>query len=145
MADNQAPASPAVLPPPQEAYDLLVREVGAEAFFTKLASYGIVPANQAEAQSLLSIAGQVRELRETPAFKQAAASDNPYAVADAALRDISGATGLTAGVQKAAQAQAVEASQRAHAIKLASDNRIYNSVLSLKAAQMAAEATQTAA
>jgi hypothetical protein len=57
---------------PEDAYDVLVSQVHAPVFFEKLANvYGIQPANQDEARELLLMAGELRNLHEQNANKQA--------------------------------------------------------------------------
>jgi len=121
------------LPDPNEAYDHLFREVRANVFFNKLASYGRQPANEADAASLLETAAKLRTISESQPVKQAEASGK-YAQASSALDRLMGANGLD-GQYKQAAAQEEELSFQNYARQLAQDPSVYNSVLAVKQAQ----------
>jgi len=88
-----------------------------------------LPNNQAQAEYLLKIAGDLRMAVTAGAVKQAADADDPFAAAAAALdRQLAGFPGF----QKAA-AQEEEVSVKNAAAAWMEDPAIYNSVLSLKA------------
>lgn len=120
------------LPEPQQAYDHLFRNVHANVFFTKLASRGYYPQNEKEASDLLELAGKLRVANQNPRVKQASAPRSSFAGASADLDRLLGNMGVDT-TKHAAQEE--EASIKAAAAQLLNDPAIYNSVLSLKAAE----------
>jgi len=75
MADYQEPAFP------QAEYDYLVERVHKPVFLEKLArAYGIVANGPAEEQSLLELAGVLRQHRDSEEVKQAAAGEGSFIV-----------------------------------------------------------------
>ncbi len=117
------------LPSAEEAYTNLFDGVHTQVFFGKLASYGIQPATEKEAMDLLTLAGQ---LRHVDGEKQAA-DGSRFSGAVNALESIY--TETPAGqAQKSASADlAIEKA----AEELMENPEIYNSVLSLSAAEAA--------
>ena len=118
------------LPSPEEAYKNLFDGVHTQVFFGKLASYGIQPATEKEAMDLLTLAGQ---LRHVDGSEKQAAEQSRFEGATSALGSIIGETPAGRQQQAAASEQAVKQA----AEELMQDADIYNSVLSLKAAEAA--------
>jgi len=131
MSDQTKQAETASLPSPEDAYNHLLGNVHSQVFFGKLAQVGIHPQTEKEANDLLELAGKLRLVNDDPAVKQAAEADSKYAKANAALDELFGKSG--AMKQASAQEQDVALDQAART--LAQDPQIYNSVLSIKAAQ----------
>lgn len=104
------------------AYELVNHEVYVPVFFTKLAQdYGIKPTNALEAQQMLSMSAQLRELADHEE-KQAAAVGNPMLnYAQQHLNSVSQAHGMAAvqlqdqQIEKAAAEKALDPAV-AHAI-----------------------------
>jgi len=118
--------SEASLPEPEAAYSHLFDGVHSQVFFGKLASYGIQPTTEKEAQDLFALAGR---LREVDGPEKQAAAQSRYGGAVSALDSVLGNT--PAGRQKIASdgKQAVKQA----AAELMQDPSVYNAVLSLKA------------
>ena len=130
QADQQA----ATLPDPDAAYSHLFDQVHARIFFTKLGQAGYTPRNEKEAQEMLELAGKLRMVRQDPAVKQAADDSGRFAQANQALDTVLGQHGMDGSIKQAsAQEQDVALDQAVDL--LAQDHNIYNSVLSLKAAE----------
>jgi hypothetical protein len=119
------------LPNVDDASSTLMNKVWSNAYFQKLSSFGIVPGNAEEAQSLIDIAGRLAVIDAQSNTKSASAS--PYA---AALQDLDSLMAGQPGHQK--QADANFASKVAEALMAESD--VYLSVLSLSQAAAAADA-----
>ena len=123
MSTNQTDS----LPDPVSAYNHLFSDVHSQVFFGKLASYGIQPATEKEAEDLFTIAGHLRNIEMNT--KQAGA-DSRFAHPGAALASLSNS-------DPAVQAQTVDLAVKQAAAELSQDASIYNSVLSLKANEAA--------
>lgn len=124
MSENQNQ-----LPAVDEAQAYVMQNLVAPAFFDKLAQvYGISPANEKQAQSLLQIGLMLQEADANPAIrKEAGISDNPYGTACNVLAD-------HLGVKSAAEND--EITKLASA--LAADPGMYLSALSIRSAEAAA-------
>ncbi len=114
------------LPTPDQAHQTLFSRVWADAFMQKLASYGIVPANESEGQALIEMAGKIAVAEVQANEKQAQANSGQYAQALADLNTVlTGAPGATP----------VKVAEQQYAAKVAaammSDQDIYLSTLSL--------------
>jgi len=120
------------IPQPDAAYDTLYRQLHAPAFFQKLASYGIEPTTEKEATELLTLAGRLKLVDQSGGSQGAGGSRFSKAASD--LDTLLSQRGLDGGI-KSAEAQERNASRRKTAEQIAGDADIYNSVLSLKAAQ----------
>lgn len=118
------------LPDPTAAYNHLFGDVHARVFFGKLASYGIQPTTEKEAEDLLQIAGQLRTA-DSPT-KQAADSSR-FGSAVSALTNVLAPAPTTAHQQRAIADHTIKQA----AAELMQDPSIYNSVLSLKAHEAA--------
>ena len=118
------------LPSPEEAYKNLFDGVHTQVFFGKLASYGIQPATEKEAMDLLTLAGQLRHVDGSE--KQAAESSRFSGAVDA-LDSIYTETPAGQAQKSAAADLAIEKA----AEELMENPEIYNSVLSLSAAEAA--------
>ena len=118
------------LPEPADAYNHLFDGVHTQVCFGKLASYGIRPETEKEAQDLLQLAGQLRHVEGS---EKQAAEQSRFQGATSALGSIIGETPAGRQQQAAASEQAVKQA----AEELMQDADIYNSVLSLKAAEAA--------
>jgi len=132
-AQAQAPA----LPDPDTAYQNLFDGIHQRVFFNKMAAYGYVPQTPAQAQYMLEMAGTLRAVEQEAAVKQAADENDPYFLAKQHLNQVLGVHGLDGGI-KQAQAQNDAFAIKQAAYELANDPLLYNSVLSLKAAEAAA-------
>lgn len=121
------------LPAPDAAYSHLFNNVHAEVFFTKLAQAGYTPANEKEAQDLLELSGTLRGVAQ--AEKQAAETQSRFAHPRSRLEQILGNSNVYGGQHKQAQDReaALALSQAASFLMERPD--IYNSVLSVKAAE----------
>lgn len=113
------------LPTPVDAYNHLFDNVHAQVFFGKLANYGIQPTTEKEAADLLTIAGNLRHVAN-----EKAASDSKFSGAVSALNNVVKDTPQQAAFTHQAIKQA--------AAELMQDASVYNSVLSLKAAEASA-------
>lgn len=82
---------------PEDAYNILVSQVHAPVFFTKLANvYNIKPETEEDASELLLIAAQLRNAHEQDQAKQASARTNYFADARKELTDKLNITGYNA-------------------------------------------------
>jgi hypothetical protein len=131
MSDATKQAEQATLPSPEDAYQHLLSDVHGQVFFGKLAQHGFTPKTEKEANDLLELAGKLRAVQEDPRTKQAAEANSPYSQANAALDQALGQSGF----KKQASAQEQDLALDQAAQKAASDPDIYNSILSLKAAE----------
>lgn len=122
--------SEATLPDPEAAYKQLFDGVHSQVFFGKLASHGIQPTTEKEAQDLFELAGR---LRHVDGPEKQAASQSRFGGAVSALDTVLGNT--PEGRQKLASdgKQAVKQA----ASELMQDPSVYNAVLSLKAQEAA--------
>lgn len=123
------------LPNPVDAYNHLFDNVHAQVFFGKLANYGVQPTTEKEAADLLTLAGQ---LRHVDSSEKRAADQSRFGGAVSALNSVVGNTPAGRQQQAAFADQAIKQA----AEELMSDASVYNSVLSLKAAEAAALAGQ---
>lgn len=135
MSDSATPT----LPDPQTAYTHLFQNVRADVLFRKLASYGIQPTTDKEAEDLLELAGKLRLAEESQPIKQAGQSR--FGEPNLALDRVLGDKGLDGPVKQAASQEQNLAVQQ-YACRLAEDPYIYNAVLALKQAQADALAEQ---
>lgn len=128
MSNASAPAAPAAQPfslmPQAQAEDVFGARVWSEAYFNKLAEFGIVPTSQADVDELLKLAGNLRAAEQHPAVK-AAQAKSPFAIANEAIEQFLGGDG---------QAQSVKRAEAA-AAQLLQDPQIYQALLSLKVAE----------
>ena len=123
----------ASLPEPADAYNNLFEGVHANVFFGKLANHGFQPQSEKEAADLLQLAGRLRHVEDN----EKAANAN-YSRFGGAVGALDNAVGSGAQTAELAESQAIKAA----ASQLAEDPTIYNSVLSLKAAEAAVLAQQ---
>jgi len=128
------------LPDVQAAYALLWDQIHVPVFFQKLASYGFSPENAQQAGSLLGLAAKLRSVGASPAAEKFAAANDPFGQASNELDSVLAKLGLDGGV-KSAQAAEERAARSELAAAFAAESDVYNSVLSLKAAE-AAQAEQ---
>jgi len=112
------------LPSPDVAYQNLFDGVHQQVFFGKLASHGIQPQTEKEAQDLLLLAGRLRHVDLAKS-----AGDSRFGEA---LSDLDAAMGQE-GFLKQAQEEEEELAIKEAAAQAMADPTIYNSVLSLKA------------
>jgi len=135
-AQTQAQASTPALPDFQTAYNTLFTNVSAEVFFSKLASAGIAPADQIQAQELLDLASRLRTIEEDPRYQKqaAAANPSPFGKMIAELDGYMSANGMN-GRTKAAATQEHAVAVKQAAASLAQNPLLYNSILTIKAAQ----------
>lgn len=126
----------AALPDPQQAYTHLFQNVHSRVFFNKLANYGIEVNTPEEAQGYLELAGKLRAASMDPQFKAAAAENSVIGRMNSQLDHVLGQTGFNSGVKQAAEQEA-ERERREAVAWLAQDPGMYNSVLSVKAAEAA--------
>jgi len=123
----------ASLPDPADAYNHLFEGVHANVFFGKLANHGFQPQSEKEAGDLLQLAGRLRHVEDNE--KAANANHSRFGGAVGALDS---AIGYGDQAAELADNQAIKAA----AAQLADDPAIYNSVLSLKAAEATVLAQQ---
>lgn len=81
---------------PQEANDVLMRRVHSRVFFNKLASYGIVPKDGAEAEAMLKTAAKLHVLHDAQQAKQSQAASSVLTKLSSAVDDRLAAMGLAA-------------------------------------------------
>lgn len=118
------------LPDPTTAFNTLATKVANSVFFHKCAAAALVPRTEEEAQAMLSCSYKLAALAENASVKAAAATSNPFLSLDKAADGLMDRFGLSQ--QKAAAAHANECREVSR--HFAADPEIYNSVLSLKAA-----------
>lgn len=123
----------APLPDPQTAYNNLFEGVHQRVFFSKMASYGIVPKNRSQANSLLKLAGVLRAIEEEEMAKTAGDANDPFAAEVERLTEVCRSN----GIGKVAAYQEEEMAIKQAASNFMADPTFYNSVLSLKAAEAA--------
>lgn len=120
------------LPNPEQAIGVL-DSLYAEAFFNKMAEYGLVPETQEGALAMLETAAQLDALPEQPSEKSA--SVDPFVDANEKLASVLQQHGVGPD-----RAQVQQDSVKQAAAALSTNPDLYASVLSLKAAEaMAAE------
>lgn len=128
--------TPSPLPDDTAAFDNLFARVHHPVFFEKLAAAGFVPQTEAQAQTLLEMGAQLDAVAASPQVKQAEAANDPIQLAKTALDSLLAANGFaTEAVKQAGDVGAAAIRRVAQA--LAADPAIYNSVLTLKAAEAA--------
>lgn len=116
------------LPDAQTAYATIINTVAADAFFEKLAEYGIRPQNEAEARELMTIGLHLQQASTNE--KQASA--NPYAIAREALdQELVARNLLTSQETNVAETNRVKAA----AWQYAQNPEIFSAVVALAAAQ----------
>jgi len=113
------------LPSPDQAVAHLFENVYVPVFFQKMASFGIIPENEHDAQVLLETAGRLK-IMETMVPSPVQSEGSVYKEALDAL---------SAAAPPEIASAAAEASLYKVAAELAADPTIFNSVLSLKAAE----------
>ena len=119
------------LPAYQDAYQHLTNNVRAQVLFGRMASYGIEPQNFKEAQDLYEIAGKMRAVRESQ--EKVAMDQSRFSESTDALNQYLGFSPNYSQPQE--QAMAIKQA----AAELMQDPAIYNSVLSLRNAELAAQ------
>ena len=125
------------LPDPQTAYANVFDGVHTQVFFGKLASYGIQPQSEKEAQDLLLLAGRLRHANQ---LTKSAGDNSRFGGALSALDEVMGVS--QDSFMKAALDQEEELAIKEAAAQAAADPMIYNSVLALKAHEAAILAGQ---
>lgn len=123
------------LPSPVDAYNHLFDGVHAQVFFGKLANYGVQPTTEKEAVDLLTLAGQ---LRNVDSSEKSAAEESRFSSHVSALQALQAET----PEGRSNQTKLAEYAVKQAAEELMQDPSIYNSVLSLKAAEAEALAGQ---
>lgn len=114
------------LPTAEDAYAMLFRDVHEQVFFRKCAAAGFVPRTEAEAVTMLNIAGKLRAVSENSQVKAAGAQDNALVQMDAGLDRWLADNGFGPSVPE-------DVGFRKAAAELAADPAVYNAVLALKA------------
>lgn len=124
------------LPDPNLAYRHLFDNIRARVVFHKLANvYGVVPQNRKEADAIMEMAGKARLLKEAQETQKVAGdATSPIFAASKGL-DAQLAKFGYGDLSKQAEAREEELSIKHAAADFMTDPDIYNSVLSLKAAQ----------
>lgn len=116
---------------PSQAYAYLMQQVYVPAFFNKLASYGIAPQNEQEAQNLLEIGASMWQLHQAQAASAAQGREAFLKKANTELKTIlSSVYGQDPMVKRAEW----EASIDRIAQHIAADPTIQQSVLTCQAA-----------
>lgn len=125
---SSAQAAPQI-PDQTSAFENLFHGVREKAFFHKLASHGLVPQNETQAQNFLKLAEDIRYYKQHPQVKQANAAADPVA---AAVQDLEAHMRQRGLIQKTA---GDELFINRVAEEFAADPTLFNSVLSLKVAE----------
>ncbi len=125
---SSAQAAPQI-PDQTSAFQNLTYGVRMKAFFHKLASHGLVPQNETQAQNFLKLAEDIRYYKQHPQVKQASAAADPVA---AAVQDLEAHMQRQGLLQKNA---GDELFINRIADEFAADPTMFNSVLSLKVAE----------
>ena len=122
------------LPDAQTAYDNLFQGVHQRVVLESLASRGYAAKTAEDAHTLLGLAVKISAVAEVPAVKRAEDVTNPYYLASEGLSRVLTTHGI-ADPTKAAADRDHQLAIRNVAANLAADPTMYNSVLSLKAAE----------
>lgn len=117
------------IPDQDSAFNNLFHGVRLKAFFHKLASHGLVPQNEQQAQNFLKLAEDIRFYKQHPQVKQASDAADPVA---AAVHDLQAHMQQRGLIQKSA---GDEIFINRVADEFAADPTVFNSVLSLKVAE----------
>lgn len=123
--------------PPEEAYAVVHQRVYAPVFRAKLASYGIVPADDTELATMIEMAGELREAYEINRQKQATAQGS---VLGAARKHLSNELEKRGFAKRASVAE--EAQRKQACAKGALDQQLAHAILSM---QLARTTNETAA
>jgi hypothetical protein len=123
-----------LLPDAQAAFNNLMAGVHQRVFFNTLHNLGRPPQSVKQAEAMIDLAEQLERAEQAEGQKTAAAADDPYAVASQLLGRVLEKQGIDGGLDRRFHAEQ-EASVKEAADVLAADATIYNSVLSLKAAE----------
>jgi hypothetical protein len=75
----------------------LFHKIAQEVFFGRLADYGIVPANEKQAQAILRSAAIVEQIAQTPQVKQAEQANDPFSQLEQGLQKIAADYGVDVG------------------------------------------------
>jgi hypothetical protein len=125
------------LPDVQSAYNTLFNNVHARVFFHKMASRGYQPQTEKQAGWMLELAGKLRHVNQVHAEKQAQAGQDPFFLANQALDHELAKMGFEVPPAYAADE---DLAMKSAAAELSADPVLYNSVLSLKANELATSA-----
>lgn len=118
----------------EQAYATVVAQLAAPYFFEKLASAGIAPANDGEAEEMWSVAQKLHVLYTAEQEKAAAVRHNGLAAVNQRLGAVLSAAGVGGVNEK-------QSAFQQYAARAAEQPEIANAVLTLQA--VAAEAMQT--
>ncbi len=132
------------LPHPQDAYNHLTAGVRGQVFFSKLASHGYNPRNDAEAESMMKLAVKLRAAADDPRVKAAEAEDS-FAQVNADLDQALEHNGFGHIAKAAGENGQVEDVRNNLAYSFGQNPDVYNSVLSIKAAEAQIYQEQVAA
>lgn len=122
------------LPDPDDAYATVFEGVYKRAFFSQLASRGLQPHNQKEAEDMLQLASRLQAAERQHQQKQAEESGNFYKQALDDLNRLLGVEDANGPAQEAARRQ-YQQSVKSAAEQLTDDPDVYNAVLALKSAE----------
>lgn len=125
----QAPA----VPDQDTAFNNLFLGVRSRAFFHKLASHGFVPSTPEQERNYLILAEETKRYMSHPTVKAASDSRDPVAAAVRDLQAHMSHRGITPATKLANDQLVIDQA----ADQFLNDPTIYNSVLSLKAAEAA--------
>lgn len=120
------------LPDERTAFDTVATKVANAVFFHKCAAAGLTPRTEEEARLMLQGSYKIAALHEHETVKAAAEAQNPFAVVNKAADGLMDRFGM--GNQRPA---VKEAEFRQVSRAFAQDADVYNSILSLKAAEIA--------
>ena len=84
------------LPSVEESAELL-QKIAQEAFFARLADYGIAPANEKQAHAILRSAAIVEQIAQTPQVKKAEQDSDPFSQIERGLQKAAAEYGIDAG------------------------------------------------
>lgn len=84
------------LPSTDEAA-MLFQKIAQEAFFGRLADYGVVPTTEKQAATILRTAAMIDQIAETPQVKQAEQAKDPFAQLEQGLMKVASDYGVNVG------------------------------------------------
>lgn len=115
-------------PTPQQAYDFLFRNLHAQVFVEKLASYGINPQTEDELAHYMELAGKLRQFEDQATVKQASAHMDLVKQANQMLNE-------QLGIPQNQFDSEEEAAIKSAAARVIESPDIFNSILTLKFAE----------
>ena len=136
MSDKKA-AEEFQLPDTSESAGLL-DQLYAEAFFGKMAEFGIAPQTEEGAQAMLETAYQLDMVDDAPAIKEAQVAADPFVDANMKLAHVLSQSGINTDAQVDVEQHNLDTIKQA-SFALSQDSDLYKAVLAVKAAEADAE------